>query len=214
MDDPGDRAIAMRDPFVGAAYSKTIRAQNTDSICSDDQKLRGMGIPRRLFRLTSAFEVLKGADESPRGFFGENLSRVKFVEEPDVMNDDEEAALIPSPKSPYDFHSNGNLKRRWSYAVTPNLRISSFSPVPVVPSTTGLLRKFTSNFLPVTIEVSEPNDHTFEDHFRMTCAELDEEDALEPLHDELMLRKTWLLLELIPMKRIWQERGKWRSTMW
>jgi hypothetical protein len=175
-----------------------------------------MGIPRRLFRLTSAFEAFKGTEEYPGQFFEvtPNPSKVKFVDEPEMMNDDEEEALIPAPKSPYSIVGNGLLKRKWTYAVTPDMTISSQSQISVVPSTTGLFRKLTSTFLPTTIEIMEPNDHTFEDHFRMSCAELDEEDAVEPLHDEMMMRKAWLLLELLPMKRVWQERGRWRSTIW
>jgi hypothetical protein len=67
---------------------------------------------------------------------------------------------------------------------------------------------------PTVLDVPEPNDHTFDDHYRMTSQELDLEDALEPLHDEMMLRKAWLILELMPMKRMWQERGRWKSTFW
>jgi hypothetical protein len=210
MDDPRNRTISMWDSFVSAGDT---RVRGADDSRSDDHKLRGMGIPRRLFRLTSAFEAFKGVEEYPGQFFEENMSKVKFVDEPEMMHDDEEA-LIPAPKSPYDIIGNGQLKRRWTYSIPHEVTISSQSQVSVVPSTTGLFRKFTSTFLPTTIEIEEPNEHTFEDHFRMSCAELDEEDALEPLHDEMMLRKMWLLLELIPMKRVWQERGRWRSTMW
>ena len=185
------------------------------SFNSDDHKLRGMGIPRKLFRLTSAFEIPRTVDDVPSQYFDETPSKVKFVDEPDMMNDEEEAALIPPPKSPYEKSSNGLLTRRWTYSMTaPDISISSKSLISVVPSTTGYLRKITTHIFPSVIDIDEPNDHTFDDHYRMTCAELDEEDALEPLHDEMMLRKTWLLLELLPMKRVWQERGRWRSTFW
>lgn len=173
-----------------------------------------MGIPRKLFRLTSAFEIYKTTGDFPGQFFEENASKVKFVDEPEIMDDDEEATLIPPPKSPYETTGDGKLTHRWTYSVTPGIAISYQSQVSVVPSTRGLLRNFTSNFLPVNIEIGEPNEHTFDDHYRMSCGELDEEDALEPLHDEMMLRKMWLILELLPMKRVWQERGRWRSTMW
>ncbi|KIM31051.1 hypothetical protein M408DRAFT_327943 [Serendipita vermifera MAFF 305830] len=188
-------------------------AMSQCGVLFDDHKLRGMGIPRKLFHLTTAFEVYKQVDQYPGQFFDETPSRVKFVDEPDMMNDDEEAALIPSPKSSYDKMSSGTLSRRWTYS-TADVSISAKSFVPVVPSTVGFLRKIARTIFPAVIEVDEPNDHTFDDHYRMTCADLDEEDALEPLHDEMMMRKSWLLLELLPMKRMWQERGRWRSTFW
>lgn len=42
---------------------------------------------------------------------------------------------------------------------------------------------------------------------------IDAADALEPLHDELVLRKSWWLLEILPMKYSWQDTDcNWHST--
>lgn len=44
-------------------------------------------------------------------------------------------------------------------------------------------------------------------------ADLDEVDALQPLHDELKITPLWWLLEILPMKFSWQDaQGNWHTT--
>lgn len=186
--------------------------------CSDKHRLRELGIPRSLFRLTSAFDNFKAVDPVyDDDFFGERNTLVKFVDEPQTIGDEDTIPLISSGKAVIDEIALTKLNRRWRGGSSPRSsppRQSSFIPSIIVPSTIGYFRKLTLTFFPGVVDPPEPNEHTTEDHYRMNCEELDVEDAIEPLHDEMMMRKAWLLLELMPMKRTWQERGKWRSSFW
>ncbi|KAG8784594.1 hypothetical protein FS842_009121 [Serendipita sp. 407] len=195
-------------------------ARSQCGILFDTSKLRGMGIPRSLFRVTAAFDRFKASDPDNFDFFGDQIPQtsVKFVDEPGTISGGDTTPLIPKSAGGND---KSGLTRRWT--VAPSLTASksrssrshSRSPSIVFP-TFGMVRSLTTGvFFPgVVLPPEEPNEHTFEDHFKMEIEELDEEDAVEPLHDELMLQKSWLILELLPMKRVWQERGKWRSTFW
>jgi hypothetical protein len=202
--------------------SHTFQSHNASfhTTISDNQRLMGMGIPRTLFRLTDAFSNFKSADGYDEGlFFGRNESAVKFVDEPSTISDDNESAALikgpktpPRPKFPY-VEGITKLIRRKNTSTTEGSTSSSTLPrITTIPTNRGKFHQLVNFFFPEIIEIDEPNDHTFYDHYKMDCEELDAEDALEPLHDEMMLRKAWLLLELMPMKRMWQERGKWRST--
>jgi hypothetical protein len=192
--------------------------------------------------LTSAFDDFKAVEPTyDDGFFSERNGVVRFSDEPQNVSEDDTIPLIPSAgKGVLEDIALRKLTRRWTGSplsgssspkargtpprsartgsiFTPVKRVTFF-PSPqlsiIVPSTIGYFRKLTVAFFPSTIALPEPNIHTTDDHYRMSCEELDAEDALEALHDEMMLRKAWLLLELIPMKRQWQERGKWRSSFW
>lgn len=184
-----------------------------------------MGIPRTLFYISDAFANFRVADPyyDDGYFFEGNESTVKMVDEPGTYSDedDENAALIKgtkspiTPKFPYLDEVSKLIRRRNGTVVDRSSNNSSIIHVhgaTTVPSNRGKLHQLMNFIFPEVVEVDEPNDHTFYDHYKMSCHELDDEDAIEPLHDELMLRKAWLLLELMPMKRMWQERGKWRST--
>lgn len=191
-------------------------ARSQCGILFDVPRLRGMGIPRTLFRITTAFESFKAPDEYEYDYFWEAppMSAVRFVDEPGTFDDSETAPLIQTPKPLWSLNQTVAMNRRWS-VTTSSRSAPGVSTRSTTPPRPGILRRFTTTFFPAVLrEVDEPNEHTFEDHYKMTCEELDEEDALEPLHDEMMLNKWWLILELIPMKRVWQERGKWRSTFW
>lgn len=191
-------------------------ARSQCGILFDVPRLRGMGIPRTLFRITTAFESFKAPDEYEYNYFWEAppMSAVRFVDEPGTFDDSETAPLIQTPKPLWSLNQTVAMNRRWS-VTTSSRSAPGVSTRSTTPPRPGILRRFTTTFFPAVLrEVDEPNEHTFEDHYKMTCEELDEEDALEPLHDEMMLNKWWLILELIPMKRVWQERGKWRSTFW
>ncbi|KAG8832043.1 hypothetical protein FRC17_002153, partial [Serendipita sp. 399] len=213
-EDKDDRVHSLSNISLRWMIREIARSQC--GILFDQSKLRGMGIPRSLFHVTAAFDNFKASDPYSFDYFGQRLlqSAVKFVDEPGTISGGDTTPLIP--KSFSGGNKSGLTRRR--RAASPALGISnsrsSRSPS-VVPSTFGLVRSLTTSFFPGTATPpEEPNDHTFEDHYRMSIEELDEEDALEPLHDELMLQKSWLILELLPMKRVWQERGKWRSTFW
>ncbi|PVG02728.1 hypothetical protein CPB86DRAFT_750541 [Serendipita vermifera] len=191
-------------------------AQSQCGILFESQRLKLMGIPRHLFRLTSAFENFQIDTYQPRYFPEANSSTVRFVDEPgSFAGDDDTRPLISSAKSSSFW--DGKLTqatRRWSPSSTRQSTQSSPYIPAVVPSTRGPFHMLWETLFPTDLEIPEPNDHTFDDHYRMTSHELDAEDALEPLHDEMMLRKAWLILELMPMKRMWQERGRWKSTFW
>jgi hypothetical protein len=175
-----------------------------------------MGIPRTLFRLTDLFLNFRSDDGYGDLFFGRNESAVRFVDEPGTINDDESAALINGPKTslnpklPYVEGITRFIRRKNTSST--DRSTSTLPRIETIPTNRGTFHQLINYFFPEIIEIAEPNDHTFYDHYKMNCEELDAEDALEPLHDEMMLRKAWLLLELMPMKRMWQERGKWRST--
>jgi hypothetical protein len=210
----------MRNTLVGHTFQGHIASSH--STASDNQRLMGMGIPRTLFRLTDAFSNFKFADDYDGSlFFGRNESTVKFVDEPDTISEDNEsAALIKGPRTPRNskfpyIEDIPKLSRRKNTSTSEGSTPSSTLPrITTVPTNRGKFHQLVNffSFSPEIIDIDEPNDHTFYDHYKMDCEELDAEDALEPLHDEMMLRKAWLLLELMPMKRMWQERGKWRST--
>lgn len=180
----------------------------------------GMGIPRTLFRLSSIFDNYKPTDGYEGEFFFERSSAVRFTDEPGTISGEDEtmplaAALTGSstPETLMMMHDMANLVRQRKIYSMPE-RSSTLSLAPLVPSNRGVLDEVKAFLWPDTSNVPEPYQHTFQDHYKMNCDELDAEDALEPIHDEMILRKAWLLLELMPMKRMWQERGKWRSTFW
>jgi hypothetical protein len=210
----------MRNSVVSHTFQSDTASSH--STTSDNQRLMGMGIPRTLFRLTDAFASFKGADDYDGGlFFGRNESTVKFVDEPSMISDDNESApLIKGPKTPLNskfpyVEGITKLIRRKNGSTTEGSTSSETLPrITTVPTNRGKFHQLVNffSFSPEIIDIDEPNDHTFYDHYKMDCEELDAEDALEPIHDEMMLRKAWLLLELMPMKRMWQERGKWRSS--
>jgi hypothetical protein len=186
-------------------------------VISDSQRLKAMGIPRHLFRLTSAFENFQIDSYQTRYLPEPNSSTVKFVDEPaDIIDfDDDTRPLINSAKSSALWGGGvSQLTRRMTPSSTRQSTQSSPYIPAVVPSTRGPFHMLMETLFPTVLDIPEPNDHTFDDHYRMTSQELDVEDALEPLHDEMMLRKAWLILELMPMKRMWQERGRWKSTFW
>ena len=44
---------------------------------------------------------------------------------------------------------------------------------------------------------------------------LDQQNAVQPLHDELIRRAFWWILEVLPMSYNWQEKnGKWHTSWW
>ena len=57
---------------------------------------------------------------------------------------------------------------------------------------------------------------TFADHYKMSSEELDAEDAiLGNMHDELYRQPLWWILELLPVRRSWQQpQGVWHHSYW
>lgn len=179
--------------------------------CSDSKRLKALGIPQSAFRISSAFENFKSRDSYPEDFLQERSpSTVKFVDEPEGIEDDEDTAVLIRRPTHKRVKSNGDAGRRWS-------PVDGGTP-PRTPSpgssSIGMLRRMTIPFLTTTTPPPEPNEHTPADHYRMSCTEIDAEDALEPIHDEMMMQPLWWLLECVPMKKMWQERGRWHSSYW
>jgi len=57
---------------------------------------------------------------------------------------------------------------------------------------------------------------TFADHYKMSSEELDAEDAiLGDMHDELYRQPLWWILEVLPVRRSWQQpQGVWHHSYW
>lgn len=63
---------------------------------------------------------------------------------------------------------------------------------------------------PAPSEGQDPNEPTSEPP---QCSAMDAVDAVQPLHDELVLKPAWWLLEIIPLNYTWQDAtGKWHNT--
>ena len=57
---------------------------------------------------------------------------------------------------------------------------------------------------------------TFAEHYKMSCEELDAEDAiLGDIHDQLHRQPLWWILEVLPVRRSWQQpQGVWHHSYW
>ena len=66
------------------------------------------------------------------------------------------------------------------------------------------------------VPVNPDGNCTFADHYRMSCEELDAEDALlGQIHDELHRQPLWWILEFLPVRRSWQQPpGEWHHSYW
>jgi len=69
---------------------------------------------------------------------------------------------------------------------------------------------------PISLPVNTDRNCTFARHYRMSCRDLDEEDAiLGEIHDELRRQRLWWILEFLPVRRSWQQPpGEWHHSYW
>lgn len=190
------------------------------SFLSDKKKLKALGIPQTVFHISRAFDDFKATDENETLLIRERESVVKFTEEPEEFKDeDTTTTLISSPlaNSPTVEMKPLNFEdRRWSMPsgnIEKGVAKTTARAPPIPAYSVSLLRRLSTPLVgPAVVNLPEPNEHTCADHYRMTCVDLDEEEALETLHDQLTLQPLWWLLECLPFKRAWQEHGVWYQS--
>jgi hypothetical protein len=69
---------------------------------------------------------------------------------------------------------------------------------------------------PINQSSNADGECTFADHYKMSSEELDAEDAiLGDMHDELYRQPLWWILEVLPVRRSWQQpQGVWHHSYW
>ena len=184
--------------------------------------LKRMGIPQSTFYLSSAFREFKpkshfqghhfssscpcGTPHSPKEFSSLLRSRKTPSAEAWSSGADQGFDMGVVQEEPDD--GGDSISDAVSTVVAPDHQRSST----LVDLYTKARDLVWSTYQPINTD----GECTFADHYKMSCEELDAEDAvLGNMHDELHRQPLWWILELLPVRRSWQQpQGVWHHSYW
>ena len=190
----------------------------------DNAALKRMGVPRSTFYLSSAFREFKlksshlghefssscpcGTPQSPK-----ELST--FLRRRPILSGSTE---VWSPGGDQGFDMgvvqeepddvDDSISDAVSTAVAPNYLQSK--------SILDLYTKARDFVSSINQPTNADGECTFVDHYKMSSEGLDAEDAiLGNMHDELYRQPLWWILEVLPVRRSWQQpQGVWNHSYW
>lgn len=222
-NDPNNTLHSLSNISLRWMLREIVKAQC--GILFDNSALKRMGIPQSTFYLSSAFREFK-----PRPHhLGHQFSS---------------SCLCGTPRSPKELSTflrrrpvlSGSTEG-WSAGGDQGFdmgvvqeepddvddSISDAGSTAVAPDylrSRSILDLYTKARDLVYSSISQPantdGECTFADHCKMSSEELDEEDAiLGNMHDELHRQPLWWILEVLPVRRSWQQpQGVWHHSYW